>query len=270
MTENVKNAIHIAGSKYAVIAIAVFAIAQLSRNVLYSFEGYAGAVHALPRALDFAEQPLRWTLIVLVGLYAAHRIGPWRAIEELGLRSNIGYAALFCGVTTLPMAIVPLFIGSLNRDIDPLWVLFSACFWPLGEEILFRGYLFRQLYRRAHWGFWSAALASSVIFGTVHLTSAAIQRQPIVEQFGAIVMITVLSVLGAWVFIRWDDNLWIMVGLHGFMNLWWAVFDLGETALGSGLGNVTRLGVVVLAIVITLYRKPIEKRLSQLLRPQLA
>ena len=38
---------------------------------------------------------------------------------------------------------------------------------------------------------------------------------------------------------------------------------MGETALGGILDNVTRLGVVAVAIVITLYRTPIEKALSK-------
>ena len=43
---------------------------------------------------------------------------------------------------------------------------------PFAEEALFRGYVFRQLYRRARWGFWLAALVPSVLFALVHVYQA--------------------------------------------------------------------------------------------------
>ncbi len=47
----------------------VFALAVLSRNLVFAIPGYRPLIASLPEALQWLEQPVRWTLLCLVGLY---------------------------------------------------------------------------------------------------------------------------------------------------------------------------------------------------------
>ena len=89
------------------------------------------------------------------------------------------------------------------------------------------------------------------------------QRLPLSGEIGVVAIIGVGGVFYAWLFVRWEDNLWVPFGMHMFMNLWWEVFAVDETALGTWFANILRLLTVVLAIVLTVYGKRIWKSLSK-------
>jgi membrane protease YdiL (CAAX protease family) len=121
---------------------------------------------------------------------------------------------------------------------------------PFAEEVLFRGYLFRQLYARARLGFWPSALIPSVLFALGHLYQSS---NP--SELAGIVGVTGLgSILGCWILLRWGMNLWTVVALHSLMNLWWEVFAVDTTALGGWLANAARLGTIALAILLTIFK----------------
>jgi membrane protease YdiL (CAAX protease family) len=88
---------------------------------------------------------------------------------------------------------------------------------PFAEEVLFRGYLFGQLYRRARWGFWLSALIPSALFALGH----AYQAGGPLELAGIFAVTGLGGLLGCWLFLRWQCNLWTVFGLHCLMNLWW-------------------------------------------------
>jgi len=58
----------------------------------------------------------------------------------------------------------------VSRDLPPLGVatvvLYAAVLAPIGEELFFRGVLFRSIRDRS--GFWAGALGSSIAFGLIH------------------------------------------------------------------------------------------------------
>jgi len=74
---------------------------------------------------------------------------------------------------------------------------------PLAEEMLFRGVLFAAM--RARFGFWAAALASSLVFGVVHLAPA--QLLPLAA----------LGMVLAWMYER-TGSLWPSVVAHTVQN----------------------------------------------------
>ena len=74
---------------------------------------------------------------------------------------------------------------------------------PLAEEMLFRGVLFASM--RVRFGFWPAALASSLIFGVIHLAPA--QLLPLVA----------LGMVLAWMYER-TGSLWPSVVAHVVQN----------------------------------------------------
>lgn len=58
----------------------------------------------------------------------------------------------------------------------------------------------------------------------------------------------------AWLLVRWNNNLWVPIGMHVFMNLWWEVFAVDRTAIGNWIANAARIFAVAAAIVITLQK----------------
>lgn len=253
----------LSSAQIALITIVVYLVSEFSRDALFAIPVYAEMVDNLPRILRWLEQPLRWFIIVLAGLFIAHRLNPVQSLRELALTKPIVPAFVLSLVVTLPMLIPSLIAGHFNPELDPAYVLFTALIWPLAEEIVYRGYVLRQLYRRANWRFWPAAVLSSLLFGLVHLDAQHVMDEGIAVQIGSVAMIAGLSILGAWVFTRWDDNLWVMVFLHGFLNLYWHVFELGDNPLGGLVSNILRLTCAVLAILLTLKRPAVERLLAK-------
>ncbi len=82
--------------------------------------------------------------------------------------------------------------------------------WPFAGEVLFRGYLFLQLYRRAQRCLLSAVVTTALVFGLVHFGNMQAERGP--WRLLAEVLITGLGgAFFAWLLVRWDNNLWIPI-----------------------------------------------------------
>jgi hypothetical protein len=58
----------------------------------------------------------------------------------------------------------------------------------------------------------------------------------------------------SWLLKEWQ-NLWIPIGLHIGMNLWWEVFSVGATALGGWFPFALQTASVLLAIALTIGAK---------------
>ena len=156
------------------------------------------------------------------------------------------------------MLLVFALSSPLNPKMSVLSVGVGCVLAPFAEEVLFRGYMFGQLHRRARWGFWLSALIPSVLFALGHAYQASG-----VSELGGIFAVTGLgSILGCWVFMRWQCNLWVVFGLHCLMNLWWEVFGVDDTALGGWIANGARLITVIVAIVLTIYKDRFWKPLT--------
>lgn len=96
---------------------------------------------------------------------------------------------------------------------------------------------------------WPAAILTGVAFGAIHLSGfglAAVQGE-----FVWVAVIGVGGALYAWLFWRWKWNLWVVIALHLFMNLWWGVWDLGENALGPWAVTAARVLTLTLAVTLT-------------------
>ncbi len=184
---------------------------------------------------------------------AAHTAGLRRALAELGLRAGFGRAGAFAFLAALPMLLAFALTSPINANMTFLSVGVGCFLAPFAEEMLFRGYMFGQLYRRARWGFWLSAVIPSVLFALGH----AYQAGGALELAGIFAITGLGSLLGCWLFMRWNGNLWIVFGLHCLMNLWWEVFGVADTALGGWIANGARLLTVALAILLTIYKNRI-------------
>lgn len=186
----------------------------------------------------------------MLGVAVAHRQGVKFAARELGMTAPIKPALVFAAVASAPMLLAFAIGFSINRELTFLSVAVGCFIAPFAEEVLFRGYLFRQLYQRAKMGFWLSALIPSVLFAAGH----AYQSTHFGELVGILAITSVGSVLLCWLYQRWNYNLWVIVALHSAMNLWWEVFAVDDTALGGWLANGARFTTVAIAIFLTIFK----------------
>ncbi|PYJ17886.1 MAG: hypothetical protein DME96_04520 [Verrucomicrobia bacterium] len=113
-----------------------------------------------------------------------------------------------------------------------------------------RTHMFGQLYRRARLCFWLSALIPSALFAFGH----AYQASGFWELVEIFVVTGLGSLLGCWIYMRWQFNLWTVFGLHCLMNLWWELFGVADTALGGWIANAAHLLTIAVAILLTTYR----------------
>lgn len=238
---------------YAAVATAGFLVAVNTHDFLR----FIGLRRILQWYVVNGLANLLQVALCFFGISVAHHVGLRAAWRELGLRAPVKRALVFSFIAALPMLLAFALTSNLNREMSAASVLVGCLIAPFAEEVLFRGYMFRQLYRRARLGFWIAALVPSVLFALVHVY----QAESVDELIGILAVTGIGSIIGCWIFMKWQDNLWAIFGLHSLMNLWWEVFAIDDTALGGWLANVARLLTVVLAVVLTIYKNRIWKPL---------
>jgi len=198
-----------------------------------------------------------WFLLAAVTAWLLVPRAPAAPIEELGLSAGFVRGLTFGALATIPMmfAVGLLDRKSLHQDL----VAGSAIIGPLAEEILFRGFLFRQLVRRAGWPVWAALVLSSIAFGLAHIRNVdaallmAWRYGFLTTYLQSSVPYMAAGALFAWVTYRWN-SLWPAIALHGLMNFWWDLtkgehaqpaFHLDTMSVAQGLS-------VMLAIALTL------------------
>jgi membrane protease YdiL (CAAX protease family) len=233
---------------YALIGLGVFALADSAQQLFFSRVSWPTRL-VLGNAAEFV---LTVAGIVLMQL---DRSQPFR---ELGLRAPPLRALAFALLATVPMSLGFALTSKLNPALSLTSVLLFCVIAPFAEEVLFRGYLFRQLYQRARWPFWLAMIAPSVLFALEH----AYQARGALDLLGVFAITGTGSLLFCWVFRRWQYNLWAPFFVHAAMNFWWELFAVDETALGGVFANAARIATVVIAVVLTLFKDRIWPRLA--------
>ncbi len=187
---------------------------------------------------------------VLIALMVMHRPGRW--LESLGLSQGILRGLVIAGICTLPMFTGYAIVFDWNEEVNATRIIAGVVCAGLFEEIYFRGFLFGQLYRYTKLGFIPSILISALLFAAVHLS----QSQDPGTIFGIFMITLAGGILFAWTYIEWDNNLWVPVFLHMFMNLSWMLFSAGENALGGFYSNLFRFLTIALVIVGTIrYKK---------------
>jgi uncharacterized protein len=239
---------------YAAIAALFFVVA----NNLQYLTRLIGLRRFMPPYAVTGVRNVLQVILCFVGVSLAHRFGFERSARELGLRAPVKRGLVFAFIASLPMLFAFALTFRVNPNMTFLTIGVGCVLAPFAEEVLFRSFMFRQLYRRARLGFWLSSLIPSVLFGMGHLY----QSNAFWESVGILAITGLGSILFCWIFLRWQDNVWAIFGLHSLMNLWWEVFAVDETALGGWLANVARLLTVAVAILLTIYKRRIWKPLS--------
>ena len=231
---------------YALIALLAFVAIDHLGDLLHQFD----LRRFMPWRVILAIRNTLEVAFSILGVSLAHRQGVKFAARELGMTAPIKPALVFAAIASAPMLLAFAIGFAINREMTFLSVAVGCFIAPFAEEVLFRGYLFKQLYQRAKMGFWLSALIPSVLFAAGH----AYQSTHIGELAGILAITSVGSVLLCWLFQRWNYNLWVIVALHSAMNLWWEVFAVDDTALGGWLANGARFTTVAIAILLTIFK----------------
>lgn len=190
-------------------------------------------------------------LIPAAALLLLHR--PNEIAAAMGVSRGFGTGMLFGALATLPMLVGYACIGSFDREVSADHLLTRVLIAGFFEELVFRGFVFGQLFRYARWGFLPAALLTALAFGSLHLY----QGHDWASALGAFAVTATGSIFFSWIYTEWDFNLWSVIWLHTLMNLPWIVFSVSASgAVGGTAANVLRLGTTAVAIGLTLaYKK---------------
>jgi membrane protease YdiL (CAAX protease family) len=231
---------------YAVFALVAFVAIDHLGDLLHQLD----LRRFMPWRMILAIRNTLEVAFSFLGVAVAHRQGVKFAARELGITAPLNPALVFAAVASTPMLLAFAIGFSINREMTFLSVVVGCFIAPFAEEVLFRGYLFRQLFQRAKMGFWLSALIPSVLFAAGH----AYQSTHWGELAGILAITSVGSVLLCWLYQRWNYNLWVIVALHSAMNLWWEVFAVDDTALGGWLANGARFTTVAIAILLTIFK----------------
>ena len=217
---------------------------------------------AIPAYADFAQaHPFHVRGSVLAALECAaalalvatmSRSGAFGAAGRLGLTRNPVPAAVFAALAVIPLYAVFALVMPAAEEMNPPRVLYLALISPIAEEVVFRGYAFGELRRRARLPFWLAALLPALVFGAIHLSGGADPA----DSLGVFAITAIGSVFFSWLHERWGFNLWAPIFVHSLMNLAWNVFTAGESAFAGWLPTTMQIVTLVSAILLTeLFRR---------------
>lgn len=108
-------------------------------------------------------------------------------------------------------------------------------------------------------GFFWAVILPALYFGSVHLY----QGHDLLSALAAFGVTFIGALYFSWMYVEWNFNIWIPVGLHLLMNGAWSIFTMEgtEVAAGGWISNIARIISIALAIALTVYyrRKRGEK-----------
>lgn len=170
-------------------------------------------------------------------------------MESLGFKGSILRGLLFGFLFTTPLYIGFAIIGHFNAGLTLHSILNFSLIPALFEEILFRGFIFGQLFRVGKLGFFWAALLPAVLFGLFHIY----QGHDLMSSLAAFGVTMLGSFFFSWMFVAWDYNLMVPISLHFFMNLAWGLFIVEGTgnAAGGLASNILRAVCLIFAIMFT-------------------
>ena len=195
------------------------------------------------------RQAVIW-LVCAIGIMALFHKNLTQALQEWGFNGNIKTGWLVGFVATLPMLIILGAVGHANLDANVLLdVVVFGLITGIGEEALFRGFAFGMLYRQVHLGFWLSVIIPTVFFAIGHLSEV----HTLSSSIGIFLITGFGSIWFAWLYVRWEYNLWVPIAVHTFMDSWWFVFNPSNTALGNRDANIARVITILLSIVLTLW-----------------
>lgn len=231
-----------ANARNSIIIILVFLFSAYGRKILGNFVD-----------ISFDSPVVRLTYIyswwVIPVIIAVGTLFGFKNItKELRINKGFLFALGFAVVMVSPMFISSAINGEISPKLTFLDIIQKTLLAGFMEELLFRGFLFGLLFRKLKWGFIPATLIGAVVFGIGHIY----QGESLNESIGIFMVTFIGSAWFGWLFIEWNENLWIPILLHTFMNLSWSLFEIGGNALGDNSSNIFRTITIVFTVVTTI------------------
>ncbi len=237
-------------SKTAKILYAIFACA-----ILYIvWDNVWGITALLGWQSSLLNRFIRDILVVLAGfILIATVIKPREIFSFLGLNGNIAKGFGIAFLCVLPLYAVFPFFGSFNADTTLSLILRKSILPGFVEEFMFRAFMFGLLFRYAKTGFFWAVILPALVFGSGHLY----QGHDIISSLAAFGVTFLGAIYFSWMYVEWNFNLWVPVGLHILMNGAWVIFTMAGTEVAAGglISNIVRVISIHLAIFITVWYK---------------
>jgi membrane protease YdiL (CAAX protease family) len=247
-----------------VVTLGTFTFVLELWRLLGALSFYQRWIGSYPDTIQTVVWKFLQVLVVIPAVAISYRAGASFAFHELGLSQSRRLALLFALVVTLPSVLLRFAVAGAKPQLNAATLLMSAVASPLSEELLFRGYLFGQLYRRAGWPFWVAALANAVPFVAGHFYQLSGNGWEFVVSLAEVlVLVGVSALFAAWVYVRWEYNLWVLIFIHALLNLYSTIFATSETSGSGWVDNVAWLVTLTLVVVGTIYRKRIPLMLHK-------
>ncbi len=204
--------------------------------------------NALPDNLSLSIMLLT---AMLVALGCNYLINKRLSFRELGLGSGFAKGLFWGFVFTLPQFIGLSYLAGFKYSLSFESAYQAMVLAGFGEEFIFRGFLFGLLFYYAGWGFLTAGIFTGLFFGWGHLYQAG----NLPEAIGIFAFTCGASLGFAWFYHAWR-SLWMVIFLHGFMDLAWVSTmndELAPNVLGSVWVNVFRFSTLAFAIVYSVF-----------------
>ena len=241
-----------------IVTLAIFTFVLELWRLLGALSFYQRWIGSYPDTIQTVAWKFLQVLVLIPAVAISDRAGAKFAFDELGLSKSWRAASLFALAVTLPNVLLRFGVAGTKPQFAAGTLLMSAVASPLSEELLFRGYLFGQLYRRAGWPFWAAALVNAVPFVAGHLYQLRGNGWALVVSLTEVlVLVGVSALFAAWVYVRWDYNLWVLIFIHALLNLHSEIFASSEASVFGWVDNVAWLVTLILVVVGTIYRQRI-------------
>ena len=189
----------------------------------------------------FWEQIAPWAVIIaiatIIGMYALGvklMEGHWP--RDLGMgkllpHTAIGWLVGFVYMTLVVSTIVAAGCATINHsafsweEIQQAFMLYLAV--GVGEEIIFRGVIFRQIDER--WNTWTALIVSALLFGFMHIPNDG-------ATWWSSIAIALEAGLMLGVAYKWSGTLWLPIGIHWAWNFTQGTI-FGAAVSGTEAGN---------------------------------
>lgn len=194
-------------------------------------------------------------LIVIVPLLilVAVVIRPKDIIPFLGLNGSILKGLGIALLCVAPLYVIFPFFGGINTDVTLPLILQKSVLPGFKEELICRAFMFGLLFRYAKTGFFWAVILPALYFGSMHLY----QGHDAISALAAFGVTFIGALYFSWMYVEWNFNLWIPIGLHMLMNGAWVIFSMEGTEVAAGglISNIARVISILLAIAITIWHK---------------
>jgi membrane protease YdiL (CAAX protease family) len=227
---------------YSLLVITVFVLSFYGRNITASFFSLEINSSFLKLVYYYAWWTIPTALLVMF------LFGSKNLLANIGLQKGLFAGFVFSLVSVAPMLLSSAIVGQISKDLSLLDLMHKTIFAGFFEEYFFRGFLFGILFRKLKWGFIPASVLGAVIFGLGHIY----QGSTLSETIGVFAITAMGAIWFAWLYIEWNNNLWVPIFLHITMNLSWVLFDVSDNALGGIYSNVFRIITIALSIIITI------------------